>query len=76
VIVLNKNLRLKMIASKDKRKKRKSSDYQNSCNNIIEDLFLRMNNNMQHAVYVNLIQQKMNIERWFMKYRENQGKKL
>jgi len=42
VIVLNKNLRLKMIASKDKRKKRKSSDYQNSCNNIIEDLFLRM----------------------------------
>ena len=42
MIVLNKNLRLKMIASKDKKKKRKSSDYQNSFNNIIEDLFLSM----------------------------------
>jgi len=31
-----------MIARKDQRKKRKSSDYHNSCNNIIVDLFLRM----------------------------------
>jgi len=38
-----------MIASKDQRKKRKSSDYRNSCNNIIEDLFLRMK--QQYAVW-------------------------
>ena len=60
-----------MIASKDQRTKRKSSDYQNSCNNIIEDLFLRMK--QQYAAWSVCEFDSTKNEYWKMVY-EIQGK--